>query len=775
MKSINVNDHDQLLEYVQTLIENNQPVAQAQVNYMLPPDAAAGYLQDLHRFEGLMDSSANLADPKDAHVARSLAAIGQDYFKHLAVINGMLYAEQMALNMAQGVEYEGVRFTVAESVIDKIYSERSRLLDESVNISHDVHMCLAAMNSVVNGVPFDVNYINNAVLNEDDEITTVDPDLDEEPNDFEDYDAYEEPLTAEALDESFLVKAAESMGEGFEELAQPDGYNSFTGDRRYNSATFRIDMSRADGLTMDNYAEFLNTPAGKEWASKAVNNMMRSFYGDERYTAMVKNNANMFAGIYIDGEAAYTKFGNQIEHNDRCAALMMSVLEGGHRLNISPLEKGSDGQYHLSDDVCPVNIEPSLAAEEEFSLWKAILRFFRFHVRTRAEKLAEKVGFSELTDQETVSRIRDLNASNKDYVRSIKPITDAYERHEKLYTNVNTYAFASHLDDPNVYFIDATKYYADVPSTKENPYGLNGTDVTKTMGRLASRSSLAALLMISRGMSIEQLTEPDDAAKEQMKAIGKEFIDNLTMPSPIQIAKQEQPDITDEELKERIKLPEFRQRYEAAALAKVDKIIAMYGEMDNGLKLLEAQLPDIDINDNRSIAAGYPMYCLFKTASCDMLQSLESEFLKQEPFKQRVIGMMDYADENQYKSAYREMVNAMTSNEMINSTMCDQNRLINNLVASITNRYFESGVGKGMAANAQTLAIATLQTCSLHAEISENFTKDPGVIQYAKELASGKKPMPEGLFNDMDSNFMQAYRLEKKQPSLQKEHSLPQL
>ncbi len=764
MRTIKVTSLEQLISHAGTIISNNQSdISRLDLSDMLPNNMGADYQRILSRFEGLVDSSANLSEPRDIRIAQSLSAVGMDYFKNLADIRGTLLAEQVAMSMAQGQEFGNVRFDVSEEVQQSLQTDRSRLMDEYGVLNREAYACVAAMKSVVNGVPFSMEDYYSYLLGEDElteeiDLAETEPDMDEE-------------LEEQALSE--IADRMSELSEDFDELTSAADFDDFTGERNYNSATFRINMRDAEGLNMDNYRQRLTFSASeedKQWCVDSVNGMLRSLYGDEMYETMSRDGANMFSGIFVDGKPASMLYDEDKSYSSKCVSLMRDVLDGGHRLNISPLEKGEDNQYHLSETVCDVNVEPSLEAQEEFSLWKAILRFFGFHIRTRAEKLEESVKFSELENQEAVENIRSLGRQNQEYNASIQPIKEAYHEYDHLVANVEEYAFRANMNDPASVMSSAADYYEFVAPDSSSPYGLEQMQAIKTLNRLPTRGSLVTMYMLSEGVTIEQMLNPDEAAKARMKQLGKEFSDTMTMPeSPLKRLQREHPEYTREQLITQLQSPELQAQYKSECNAQVERIAAMYDKINAGVVMLESQLPQVDVSDNRSIAAGYTRHALFETASCDVLQSLETPIMQRGVHKEKIQPIMDYSGTNQYKHSIRELAKDMTSTDLTESTLCESSLVYSTLASALISKQYCLDIGKGIAGSDLNHAMLNIQKFPLMSEIAAIAKQDPTVVTYAKDIISGRKPMPEGMISQQGTSFAQCYQQHKQRnaPTLQ--------
>ncbi len=795
MKTIKINDYDKLISHAGIIVSNNQgDISRMNLTEALPKLPGLGYQQLLPRYERLVDSAANLANPRDRLVAQSLSAVGQDYFTNLADLNAMLLVNQVAQNMALGQVFDNVKFEVSDEVMQRISHEKGMISSETAVLNREAFKCVAAMDSVVNGVDFSMDEYYDAIMADnqpdipediyevDDELTE-EIDLDEnelgEPEDLDEFaKALREARIDDASIDSLVSRMSEKTGDGFADLTTAESFNQFTGERQYTSATFRINMSDAVGMTMDNYQQRLGmnvSAEDKQWCVNSVNGMLRSLYGDEKYEAMVRDGADMFAGIFIDGKPASMMYEGDNNYSNKCTALMKEVLDGGHRLNISPLEKGADGKYSLSETICDVNVQPSLEAQEEFSLWKAILRFFGIHIKTRAEKMADRVSFAELENQDAVEKIRAFGERNSDYSRRIQPLLEAREENKRLFDNVEEYAFASNINDPDTYFISAANYSEFVPVSNDYPNGLDTFSAVKTLGRMPSRGSLAIMYMLSEGMTIEQMLNPTDADKERMKALGKEFTDTMTMPeSPLETVRREHPDYTKEQIVTELQNPELRERYKSACEVQVERITAMYQKMDTALRQFESQLPAVDINNTESLAATYTRYAVYSTASCDMIQSLESPVMKGEAVKDRTMPIMDRACDNQYKHSVRDIVKAMTAPELTESTINDPTALYGRIAGGLVNKQYEMNLAGGMEPSTLNHTMLNIMKLPLSEEIATAAKSDPAALSYAKDILSGKAPMPEGMISQQGVRFIQCYQQHKQlnAPSLQMDRSV---
>ncbi len=770
MKTIKINSFEQLMSHAATIISNNQAdLSTLPFGEMLPYNMGENYQQLLSRFEGLTDSSANLSEPRDIRIAQSLAAVGKGCFSDLANINGALLAEQVAMNMAAGQSFGKVKFEVSEEAVRRLEHERNMQLAGHRDCMREAYGCIAAMNSVVNGVPFDMNEYYSHLVEEYERTEEIDLDETE----------FDEPEPDETEFEDTLSEITDRMseltGDDFDELSTAEGFNEFTGEREYRAATFRINMSGANGLTMDNYRERLRMGASaedKQWCTDTVNGMFRSFYGEETYNQMVMDGADMFSGVFVDGAPAAMLYNQAESYEQKCALLMRGVLDGGHRLNISPLEKGTDGSYTRSDTICEVEVQPSLEAQEEFSLWKAILRFFGFHIRTKAEKLEERVSFAEMENQEAVESIRALNRSDSDYSRMVQPIAEERQRVTDLTNTVEQYAFRANLTDPTAYFSEAVNIGKLTEPTEFDEIGSSNIEALKTLGRQPSRTSIVTLLMLSEGMTMEQIANPDAAAQQRMKDIGREFIDTVTMPeTPLAKAKREHPEFTKAQLAAEIRKPEVQEEYNRACSEKLNGIAAMYERVGAALHAYEAALPQADLNNINSIAACTFSHQFFETASCDVYQTLQTEPFLKGAQKDSLKPLIDYSADSQAMCPAAPLSKALTNPDLTENCFRRPDLILSGLANALADKQYGLMVHNGMENNSMVRNMTTLTLGpSFSREINQLATRDPqGVITYAKDLLTGRKPMPADLATATETNFTQCYLQDKQRsvPTLQ--------
>lgn len=719
MKTIAIENYNQMMEYTHKLIINSDNAFDPLV-YDLMDQINPRYHSMLDDLECLSDSSINLRDPDERKEAKACADRGSECADAMSEAMSLYVLGCVAMKLSEDEGLNGTRFQVSPQIMEELQSEMADAFENMKNSSSELSECLAELAEIA-----DPDYVFSEVS--DDELSEVS----------DENEHSEESDIADDMEDSIEIDLSEQGEIDYELLAERA--------RAFNQGTLRINMHSSDGLTTENYAERLGTnnhsAEDGKWAVDTVNSMLRSLYGERRYNQMVRDGADMMAGIYIDGEPASHKYSTD-SYEDKCCAFMKEVLDGGHRVNARRMEKGDDGEYRLTDEICPVEVQPSLVAKE--SWWRKLLNFFGIG-RSKAQKEAERVSFAALSNDDTVERIRGISTENREYCAQIQPVREAQKKYEHAQSMIERYAFRANLTDPAKYFSGASAYC--LPPTDK---GSEKEQVITTLGREMTRGSLVMALALSEGITFEQLMDPDKEVQARLKATGQRFINTVTMPTPEEIAAGENPNFGNlpKQMKDvYLRTPGFRSKYDEAISQKLDGLSEMYSDITDALKEFEGNLPVIDVNDRNSIAAGAAKHDFFATAGCDLFQSLATGPIRRDG---RFAEFSDYGNYAKVVSSVRDLVRDMADSTLTNEINANPALVCNKLANVIGFKQYmvdTAGAARGVE-NSERMGLAHMEAILKASALSASLinSEDPGLVKYARNIASGKIPLPQNLF-----------------------------
>lgn len=739
-KVINVKNKEQLIKYAAKLIQKSEL---SEIVDKVPFGASKTHHDEyVRKYEAFCDAAKNVKHPREQHVVDTMLSLSEQCLTDFTRANGEYIAEMVAYHLI-GNEIDGVTFNVPENVRNELLdsiAERSR---ESSDLNRRMDVYTSALDSMLFGREYDYNEIEMSYAGYTPEYNG--------DHDFE---------SAAQVHREVLRVAAGAMGDGYEEYAHPQKFAEFSGERAFSNATLRIDMHACEGLSKENYAQRLSAPApaDAQWATDTVNNMLRNLYGNAEYEHFASENVNMFDSIYIDGVPASVKYVNVSEYSGKCAAMMKDILDGGHRIDARRMEE-VDGKFMLSDEVVPVDVLPSLVAEEKFSLWRAILRFFGIDVKTNTQKFEESVSFSELENWETVDRIERFDLSNESFKESVSPVTEARAEYERAMNNIDRYAFGVNFADPNAYFKNASRYY------HENGSGeLSNEKIVDTLFRQATRCSLVVTYMMSKDMTLEQIMNPTENDKQLMKKYGKEFADIVTFPTPEQIAKQMHPDYNKRQIERCVREDKaVRARYEKAVETKSDVLSEMYARLKLTLEEYETKLPAVDYTDINSIASALPSHSFYVSACCDLMQSVQGSMLRKDG-DPMIVEAYEYGSNGQFNSLVRDYAKNIADPGLGMQLVDNSTFMSIGILLSTKNYLLGLAEGEKLTDIGYIGAVQYAPALSNELERAARGKDGLDIVTYAKDIISGKKPFPENLIDADGKTHLQECYLRDKAP-----------
>lgn len=528
--------------------------------------------------------------------------------------------------------------------------------------------------------------------------------------------------------------------------------------RDFTNTKMNLNMYACENLTMGNYAKRLSDPMdndAKQWATNAIENMVRGLYTNDGYEKLTKNSNNIINSIYIDGEPAAAKYINTGNYNEKCAAIISDVLSG-KKINVRGMDM-TNGLFVENDKVASVEVVPNVVCEEKFSLWKAILRFFgigKTDEKTAKQKAEEKISFAQLGNEDAIAQIKGYDLTDREFADKTKPVRNADNSYSAQVKNMDNFVFGEIVGNPTDYFMKASKYHEEY---NDKGYA-ESTLYLKTLGRQGSRMSIFMTYAMSKGMSLDAILNPSEADKQQLKTYGKEFVDIVTLPQREDIAKQVYPDYTAEQIQNAITTndKQFRTAYDNAVKAKSDEIIEMYGNLHETLSEFANTLKSVDYMDMEAVAEALPAHRFFSLACCDLMQTIDGTPLIENNDKMEEIAQFGF--DNQFKTPLNAMYSTFLATPEA-SLRIPYGKNVTSLSGALAAIAYLQPPKDNANCLAEDAVILSCYQGAFSDELSAA-AKSPdsaGVFQYAKDIITGKKPIPEGLISNMKTNLINCY------------------
>ncbi len=381
-------------------------------------------------------------------------------------------------------------------------------------------------------------------------------------------------------------------------------------------------------LTLDNYNTLLEQPAAARWAKQCFSSMVEGMYGEAELAEMKARNIDPMQGIFIDSKPIKEYFARQRGGSERplddldLARAAKEIMDGGHTLTVCRMEKEQDG-YYFGD---PVPAEVRTEIKEEFSLWRAILRFFGLDKSTENSRIAAMTA-GELEAEEAAIAVNSnlFDPYLDDLVEETAAVMQGVDK-DFFLSNV-----PAEIKDKGVYIQELSTYDSDklVEDTKISYEQAHGV---RTMERIQSRAAIAALYCLGSGMTTEQVLGGGNA--QQKSALGREFMDIMTVHTREQYAKANGI-ATDS--------AGFEQSYKHYRADKEQQIMDMYTEkLAPAMHALEREIRQVDVKNPASLSKHYPAIQLCAQAGIDFTQSSD-ELFKAHPENEALKRESDYA------------------------------------------------------------------------------------------------------------------------------------
>lgn len=353
-------------------------------------------------------------------------------------------------------------------------------------------------------------------------------------------------------------------------------------------AVLCLDKTEMNGekLSINNYKKLLknNPTVANAWAEQCFDNMFGGMYNASELQEMEQDGVSPLQGVHLDGKPL-SEFFKNARKEDLCRLTADALLNGGHVLTVCRMEKQGDS-YKLGE---PLGTEVETKLPEKVSLWHRFLRKLGIE-KTQKEKMA----VTDLQLEESVERINATRLNDKLEAR--------VEEYAPAIINAERVCFKENAPEG----IGSLAMYTDTNGSQKS--------VLTTMDRAFTRGSLAMLYMIGSGMSIEDALSTDPALEERKKALGREFLDILTIPDRDKFAAEKGLDT---------KAEGFESTYLSYCADKEKAIVDTYNNvLFEGMCTVERSVAGLDINDSRQLIEKYPAVELCVMGALDYEQSI---------------------------------------------------------------------------------------------------------------------------------------------------------
>ncbi len=383
-------------------------------------------------------------------------------------------------------------------------------------------------------------------------------------------------------------------------------------------------------LSLDNYGTLLeqNQPAAARWAKQCFTSMLQGMYGETELEDMRRQGIDPMQGIFIDSKPIKEFFAAERGGTERplddydCVRAAKTIMDGGHTLTVCRMEKEHDGYYFGN----PVPAEVRTEIKEEYSLWRAILRFFGLDKSSERSRVAAMTAGDLEAEEAAIA----INSGLYDPY-----LDDLVEETVAVMEGIDRDFFLSNLPadvkDAGQYIQGLSTYDTDkrVEGSEDSYEQAHGV---RTMERVQSRAALAALYCLGSGMTTEQVLGGGNAAEKS--ALGREFMDIMTVQTREQYS-QAQGIARDAD--------GFEQSYKHYRSDKEQQIMDMYTEkLAPAMHALEREIRQVNVKDPASLSAHYPTIQLCAQAGIDFTQSSD-ELFKAHPENAALRRESDYA------------------------------------------------------------------------------------------------------------------------------------
>ncbi len=369
-------------------------------------------------------------------------------------------------------------------------------------------------------------------------------------------------------------------------------------------------------LSLDNYGRVMeqNPTEAARWAKQCFTSMIDGMYSEAELEDLKRNGIDPMQGVFIDSKPIKEFFAEERGGTERplddldLMRAAKTIMDGGHTLTVCRMEKEHDG-FYFGD---PVPAEVRTEIKEEFSLWRAILRFFGLDKSTEQSRVAAMTAGDLEAEEAAIA----INSTLFDpYLEDLVDETDM------VIENIDKDFFLKNINvnmkenERNQYIQSFSSYDTDeVAEAGETRTSYTQTLGVRNMDRSQSRGTMAALYCLGSGMTLEQVL--GSGSSEEKAALGREFIDLMTVQTRAEYAKAH--DIEEKSFG-------FEERYKLYRADKEQQLMDMYTDkIAPVIHSLEREVRKMDVKDPASLSKHYPVVNLFVQAGIEFMQTSDN-------------------------------------------------------------------------------------------------------------------------------------------------------
>ncbi len=353
------------------------------------------------------------------------------------------------------------------------------------------------------------------------------------------------------------ISAALPQGQQYDPYRTRAGYeNQTAAAMNPRSATLIMNPNIIAGVTVDNYAASIHgknpSRTSIEWGASTFDSMMEGLYTPEQWEMMKRDEVDILGTVYLNGKPATDIFPKKdelerySEYQKRVRSEIVAfALEGKGSIQVSPFIK-ENGKYTFRD---PVPVRTKVNLEEKVSAWTRFLRFLNIKVETKKEK-AERVSLEALNQREHLDEAR-RNVDRlvrRENVRQM--VKDKIEQNvenvhqgERDFFGFLVPGDRDEVTEEKITNAVVERVHVAFSEKMAEKLGLKHGefDMLGTMHRFATRTQMVRLFAMTRGMSLKEVVSPDPALRERKEAIGREFMELISLKSEEEFMKEAGP------------------------------------------------------------------------------------------------------------------------------------------------------------------------------------------------------------------------------------------
>ncbi len=380
------------------------------------------------------------------------------------------------------------------------------------------------------------------------------------------------------------------------------------------AAVLSMNPNVITNITVDDFPDSVRGDApsklNREWGASTFDAMMEGIYNQGEWKTLKKDKKNLLNTVFLDGKPATSFFNgriygeSEIDYERRVkSGIVAYALEGKGRIDVVPLKK-NNGQYEFQD---PIPVRVNVNIPEKVSRWNRFLRVFNLKKFETKKEKAERISMEDLNREEHLEQIRRHTAEmierENHSARNQEIIRQAEEREQtvdhdffgfmiKDEKGITDEAKAIDQKMQKAIFVPISAWNKDELKLRYPEAFLINNVWAKEI-----RDNLVRLHALSKGMSIEDVLSSDPALKERKEAIGREFVEIVSLKNERQFYEDQGP----------------YEDYKAYYKDKLKKASAMIADLHNTLQdtpfdFFKGREPD-DLMEN------YEKWHFFSTAA----------------------------------------------------------------------------------------------------------------------------------------------------------------